>query len=1543
MKQTNNAIKFLMAQYRAIFKNANIAMLAAIAASALAAGQAQAAGTNIENWKDVETGDYNGGTETADKTLNVTVDTTAGNNENAGNSLVLTLTSGDGHFIKGKNTANALDTTKNGAKTTTIILSGDKTDAAQPTLTIGATGAGAAGDHIELTISDLYNVAGTVNINGQGAGKSSLTATNIQIGGDVPGTGDSPATVASGDPVAVVSLGASGEIIGAESGSFLVKTGGELQFAGADSVADAKSGLTIDGGAVSVSGAATGTIKGALTMNSGKLTVSGGATATSLKVTGSTTIHDGTIKVASGTAGGSLTFEKGVTFNSGSLTIEDGTNEATSGKLVVSGDAVFNEGSTFTLGGSGAATFNGNVKFAKGTLENSGTIDLGTLATASRNTATLTVDAASFNEQLFSGDRLVKIAGTGTEETSLTLNVSDAEIVKLVESGFLDNNGAVVNTGLSGATATTMAVTVKGQKGTIAAAAYDAAAQFKSVNLNFDELIVGKDAAAFDIKGASSLVTVTKRLSHAKGAAQDIKVVSGGTLNLFTDASGSVTAKSITLDAASGPGGKLNVKGKWELPSLTVTSGSANLTDATVTLKQDAVLTTTKTNGVLTLNSSILDATKGKLKLDVSGAALETGSKFIATGSQLYTISGTGESATVTPTNASNGNTAPQNAFTSTDGSGILEIKDAAAGKVDAALAKKIKDALGYKGFVEFGGNTKIEAYDKLTANFSNTDMSVVGMYDNTQAVMDNDNNIDKGVAAGSIKLHSGTDVGVVSQGVILSNAGKTGNGMFVQTSAAQPGSVQLSGTSSSITLNGNGKIGAIDAAADGNGSVMIGSQAKNVASNVEVIGAIGGTQPVGKLVVDGKASLIINAKAGQGSIKAKNLTLADGSKLVAVGQDITVSTAAKLDGDVTAKSMTLNGTGVHTVAGDALVDLEKLSVAGTLAVGNDDPTISGSATLIADQMNVTGTLFVDPDWKQPHATVIVNNLEGSTGETHAGTLNGSAIVGKNAVLAVGFDKSETAKVDALIGQYLDANESFSSGSGANDVGNALILNKSITVADNKAIIVDKTASINLTDGTTTPAIDATNQNSVVLGANSALVVTDKAFAKDSNGAKVGPAITLSNTTANKFVGKGGKIILSGNFTAADNALKIVSGTGLTVSGTTEVTTLNGLLAGKLTSTGGTVDLNTTDKVKESFLDVATPVRNLLVDSLEGKYATNTGAGVDFVLAAASNTVTGYDVDAAAHAATYAGAQQAAVAAVTTMADAMFGRVGAVGVEAASISATGSQANGGVWLTPMYKSVDSDGFNAEGASYGADVDLSGVAFGTDTVNGNMRFGAVFNIGSGDAEGKGNGNGLKDEFDYYGFGIYSAMGFGNFALVGDASMTVISHEVEGLGLSGKADTTAVTMGVTGQYTVATPVVDVTPHLGARFIRLNTDSYDLISAKGVEATTDFDVQNVFSVPLGVTLSKGFVTGGWTLAPSADLTVAFNTGDTEAKSTTTFEGLPSIGLNTEVLDKVQYGVTLGLGAQYGAFGTSFGINYTGSSNTDSFGVNAQARYMF
>ncbi|WP_281709447.1 autotransporter outer membrane beta-barrel domain-containing protein, partial [Anaerobiospirillum succiniciproducens] len=642
--------------------------------------------------------------------------------------------------------------------------------------------------------------------------------------------------------------------------------------------------------------------------------------------------------------------------------------------------------------------------------------------------------------------------------------------------------------------------------------------------------------------------------------------------------------------------------------------------------------------------------------------------------------------------------------------------------------------------------------------------------------------------------------------------------------------------------------------------------------------------------------------------------------------------------------------TGSVDIAGNAVVDLGTLTGATGIKINvGKDGVENGSATLLADKLVLDqATLKIDPAYDQPYASAIAMDLSGTAGDT----LDGHVEVSHNALFAVGFDTK--AEVDAVLGTLVK-NGSFADpapsepapGPGtrssvtapdANAVvtPNAVVLNKGIKFNGKGGIYVGTKAGKNAAD------------NTLEVDAGSALVVTDKAFdVNPTTGKKTGAAITGNGGNATATIAQGSKLVLVGAFNGADNELEILSGFTSGDAALQNFTVSVGgsdLLLGSVVN--GKIDINLTqDKAKlaSAFAGASTPVKQLMLDMLAGdKFAYSTAEGYQLInqLAMANN---GVAADAAAHAATYAGAQQAAVASVTTMADAMFGRVGAVGVEAASIAATGSQANGGVWLTPMYKSVDADGFNAQGASYGSEVDLAGVAFGTDTVNGNMRFGAVFNIGSGDADGKGNGNGLKDEFDYYGFGIYSAMGFGNFALVGDASLTVISHDVKGFDLHGKADTKAVTMGLTGQYTFATPAVDVTPHLGARFVRLDTESYDLNSAKGTIASTDFDVQNVFSVPVGVTLSKAFVAGGWSLAPNADLTVTFNSGDTEAKSTTTFTGARAIDLNSEVLDEVTYGVTLGLGAQYGAFGTSFGINYTGSENTDAFGVNAQCRYMF
>ena len=216
------------------------------------------------------------------------------------------------------------------------------------------------------------------------------------------------------------------------------------------------------------------------------------------------------------------------------------------------------------------------------------------------------------------------------------------------------------------------------------------------------------------------------------------------------------------------------------------------------------------------------------------------------------------------------------------------------------------------------------------------------------------------------------------------------------------------------------------------------------------------------------------------------------------------------------------------------------------------------------------------------------------------------------------------------------------------------------------------------------PTPGTTFQNKFELGANGGLVITDGAYKIDQDGKKTGSAVSFATTGGN--VSGDGQVVLAGYFTGADKDITIFSGTSMTGSGTVDPVSLNGLITAKVELSTGKIQANTwkfaSDKLATYYTAASKPVSDLLKDVMSGTIQGNT-IGYKFLgNVANSDDKSGVLADAAAHAATYAGAQQAAVASVTTMADAMFGRVGAVGVEAASISATGSQANGGVWLTP---------------------------------------------------------------------------------------------------------------------------------------------------------------------------------------------------------------------------------------------------------------------
>ena len=339
----------------------------------------------------------------------------------------------------------------------------------------------------------------------------------------------------------------------------------------------------------------------------------------------------------------------------------------------------------------------------------------------------------------------------------------------------------------------------------------------------------------------------------------------------------------------------------------------------------------------------------------------------------------------------------------------------------------------------------------------------------------------------------------------------------------------------------------------------------------------------------------------------------------------------------------------------------------------------------------------------------------------------------------------------------------------------------------------------------------------------------------------------------------------------------------------------------------------------------------------------------DFLEKVVRNT-DGAAADQAARMGDFGGAAETALVATSTTYDAVAGRFG-MGQQAGTMTIANNGQGSGLWVTPVYKSHESDGFDADGLGYGSDITLYGVALGGDvTLANGVRVGAMFNVGSGDADGQGAASVVSNDFDYFGGSIYAGYAIDNFSIVGDVSYTTIDSDVEANTAAGKTstsfDTTALSVGVTGQYSLKVAEMDVTPHAGLRFTRIDMDDYTIDSADfGEVGQYNASSANVFSIPVGVTISKEYVTDTWTVKPSFDLTLTGNFGDDTVDGTVSWTGVSNYDVSTkaEFVDNFTYGAAVGIAAKTGNFGLGLGLNYTGSSNTDEFGVNANARYMF
>ena len=740
----------------------------------------------------------------------------------------------------------------------------------------------------------------------------------------------------------------------------------------------------------------------------------------------------------------------------------------------------------------------------------------------------------------------------------------------------------------------------------------------------------------------------------------------------------------------------------------------------------------------------------------------------------------------------------------------------------------------------------------------------------------------------------------------------------------------------------------------------------------------------------------------GHGLINNGGTTKVTKTMTVAQDKSITVAQGATLD----AKHITLaakNQGATQLIVGQ---DSKTVKNANNIDVAIGSST--GYLVANTMQLN-GGDLIADPDFGGAASIVSVAGFGAANTDVakNAGTVDGKAIALQNSILAVGVKKEDKTleKLQELFADYLDPRTGSLSSEG---YGSIMYIAKNVTVdgADSKLIIDPKrglekyTKDTDQNNGNTDykKAIG----NDAYIGEGAALAVSADAAVNSFDEATKAQnaAIKFNKNGATVYAEKNSTVLLTGDFSSMDS-IKLFADNdagasgGVTIDGNNlKATTLSGVYEfimkkGQPTDANG-FQLNVNnDVLDKSYHDASHPARNTIVAYAKKEFANGTKlhgdlvAGVTFdeakreykntdgtVLTGADiknlmhigdkvytkvnnrflenitqNLNYGHDVDTITRLGAYSGVAHSAIAAGNVTTNAVAARF-AIGSSPVDFIAAQNNMGGSAFVAPMMNQFESDGFDSEGVSYGVDVDTTGVAFGGDfEFTPQLRAGVLFNIGSGDAKGKGQASTASSDFDFYGLSVYAGYNVDRFAVVADVSYTKIDNEVKAFitdeTIKADSNATNMSLGVNAQYTFDFNQMAVTPHMGLRYSMIEADDYSITDAGSFSS----DKMSVISVPVGVTIAQAYASDNWIVTPYADFTVTGNFGDNSYKGSFKWANVANLttDTDTEVMDNFSYGLTLGINGETGNLGMSAGLNYTSSSNTDNLGFSASCRYLF
>lgn len=853
-------------------------------------------------------------------------------------------------------------------------------------------------------------------------------------------------------------------------------------------------------------------------------------------------------------------------------------------------------------------------------------------------------------------------------------------------------------------------------------------------------------------------------------------------------------------------------------------------------------------------------------------------------------------------------------------------------------------------------------------------------------------------VNSGAIKA-SGTTTTINAKNVTLNVAGGIdAAGSAIDTITADAANIKATGgdiTANTVTLKNNGLLAASKKDDTTGGNITI---SNTLSGQGSVVADKTLTLTAGYAGADGSADVLTLQAGGNITATGMDLKQADNGKLtVEAGGTITAKDISATK--VAAKKLTatgvavdggtldLTGTGTDVSTVDSLkltngtqatvADLKLDGANKTLTVGTGDDAVGGT-TLSAKHINLFGgTLLVDPAWELDSSNVAVENL-GAGGATDV-IVNGKVGVGQNSYLALG--TADTSWLPGVVGNY-------TKGVGLSQTGitAALGVFKGIEIANGNGLVVNGSLTGTAIGEPLYSTVNAA-ADTATFANNSLLVVNgaDEAIA-------AGSAAISFETLGALSVAEGAKLLVTDAVAGQTYTIVGNVATGSTVDGwknngmtsTTDMISLGdavftpgtGATTGKVTTyavrnDAHTVFPNLSDGMANAVNDLYTGHAGAAAGQPNWDYADVNSAdmGVRFLSRATDNRFLGMDKDAAAESIESAAriAFAGAVPQMTKMAsdagtNAVVNRLGfadpADGAQAMDADGKIVDRNTtgfALWIAPLWQSQHGWGMDADSMDYGFNGNLGGVSLGADyTFENAIRAGITFNIGGGYAESSGGDLSSTDNrMNFWGLGAYAGWNYENFGVMADVSYTSTWNDLKqdvdsrmGMGdLEADVQATAISAGLRAEYLLQTSAMDIIPHIGVRYMSLNTWGYDVDTHGGTVLEGDSLHQDIWTFPIGVTFSKDFaLDSGWSFKPSLDFTVIPAAGDIKAKHDVHFTGLPgTYEVETQMMDYLTW--QGGVGLELANDNMSIGVNYTlqAGQHTTGHGVFGSFRYEF